>query len=111
MLYDYECTNCSETLKDVKQSIHDDALETCPSCGKNALERVIYGGIGSFMTDSNTIGGQADKNWSNMGSYKRSEIEAQNKDKSEAAQKRSERQAINKMSAEQKRKYIMTGEK
>ena len=111
MLYDYGCHNCGETLEDVKQSIHDEALKKCPSCGQNALERVPYGGLGAFVKDAKTIGQIADKNWSNMGSYKRSEIEAQNKDKSEASRKRSERKEINNMSAEQKRKYIMTGKK
>lgn len=111
MLYDYGCHNCGEILEDIKQSIHDEALKKCPSCGQNTLERVPYGGLGAFVKDAKTIGQIADKNWSNMGSYKRSEIEAQNKDKSEAAQKRSERKAINNMSAEQKRKYIMTGKK
>ena len=62
MLYDYGCHECGETLKDVKQSIHDEALTKCPSCGKNSLERVPYGGLGSFMKhSSNAIGGQADK--------------------------------------------------
>lgn len=112
MLYDYGCTECGETLKDVKQSIHDDALTKCPTCGKNSLQRVPYGGLGSFMKHgSNSIGSQADKNWSNMGRYKRSEIEQSNKSNAEAKEKRNERNKINNMTAEQKTKYIMTGEK
>jgi putative FmdB family regulatory protein len=110
MLYDYGCTECGETLKDVKQSIHDDPLEKCPSCGKNSLQRVIYGGLGSFMKDSNTIGGQADKNWSNMGHYQKSEIESRNKAKATNT-KKNERQELNKMTAKQKERYIITGEK
>ena len=112
MLYDYGCHECGETLKDVKQSIHDEALTLCPSCGKHSLERVPYGGLGSFMKNSsNTIGSQADKNWSNMGRYKRSEIEQSNKSSAEAKEKRNERNKINNMTPEQKTKYIMTGEK
>ena len=110
MLYDYGCTNCGETLKDVRQSIHDDALETCPSCGKNTLERVIYGGLGSFMTDSSTIGGQADKNWSRMGSYQKTEIESKSQAGKQAQEKKAQRNKINNMTAEQKTKYIITGE-
>ena len=110
MLYDYACTNCGETLKDVRQSIHDDPLETCPCCGKNTLERVIYGGLGSFMTDSSTIGGQADKNWSRMGSYQKSEIESKSQANKQAQEKKEQRNKINKMTPEQKRKYIITGE-
>ncbi len=117
MLYDYVCEDCSHEIKDVYQSIKDDALVQCPSCGKNSLQRVIYGGLGSFMKDTKTIGQLADKNWSRMGSYKRSEIEQSKKDK--VSQEKSPfadlgnatKKEINKMTPEQKRKYIMTGEK
>lgn len=111
MLYDYGCHNCGETLEDVKQSIHDEALTKCPSCGKNTLERVLYGGLASFVKDAKTIGQVADKNWSNLGSYKRSEIEASNKNNSEARTKRKQMREINQMTPQQKEKYIRTGEK
>ena len=112
MLYDYGCHECGETLKDVKQSIHDEALTLCPSCGKHSLERVPYGGLGSFMkNNSNTIGSQADKNWSNMGHYQKSEIEAKRKRDPASEKKRQERKEINKMTAKQKERYIRTGEK
>ena len=109
MLYDYGCNECGETLKDVRQSIHDEALTTCPTCGKESLERIPYGGIASFMKHgSNTIGSQADKNWSNMGHYQKSEIESQSKEKQAARNKHKE---INKMTEKQKERYIITGEK
>ena len=51
-----------EVLKDVYQSIHDEALTKCPTCGQEALERIPCGGIAAFMKHrSNTIGSQADK--------------------------------------------------
>ena len=113
MLYDYGCHECGETLKDVKQSIHDEALTKCPSCGKESLERVPYGGLGSFLKNSsNTIGGQADYNWSKMGSYQKSEIEAKTRDgKAQESQVSKDRKQINKMTAKQKERYIRTGEK
>jgi putative FmdB family regulatory protein len=112
MLYDYGCHSCGETLKDVKQSIHDKALKKCPSCGKNTLERVPYGGLGAFMKHgSNSIGSQADKNWSNMGHYQRSEIEHKNKPNSEGVNKKQDRKDINTMTAKQRERYIITGEK
>jgi putative FmdB family regulatory protein len=111
MLYDYGCTECGETLKDVKQSIHDEPLKKCPSCGKNSLERVIYGGLGSFMKDSSTIGGKADNNWSKMGSYQKSEIEAKSKAKVEANDKKDLRKQLNNMTSEQRTNYIMRGDK
>ena len=111
MLYDYGCHNCGKTIEDIKQSIHDEALTKCPSCGKNTLERVPYGGLGAFVKDAKTIGQIADKNWSNMGSYKRSEIEAGTKSKKEAKEKRQQIREIGNMTPEQKTKYIMTGKK
>lgn len=111
MLYDYGCHNCGETLEDIKQSIHDEALTKCPSCGQDSLERVPYGGLGAFVKDAKTIGQLADKNWSRMGSYKRSEIEAKNKPKQEEAKKKQEIREINNMTQKQRERYIITGEK
>ena len=112
MLYDYECTECGETIRDVKQSIHEEAWTKCPTCKNESLQRIPHGGLGAFMKhSSNTIGGQADKNWSNMGHYQKSEIEAQNKAKSEQNNKRNQHKEINKMTAKQKERYIRTGEK
>jgi putative FmdB family regulatory protein len=111
MLYDYGCHACGETLKDVKQSIHDEALTLCPSCGKNALERVPCGGLGAFMKNgSNTIGSQADKNWSNMGHYQKSEIEAQRKKDPAEKNKIEQRKKLSNMTAKQQERYIITGE-
>lgn len=111
MLYDYGCHSCGEILEDVKQSIHDEALTKCPSCGKSSLERVLYGGLGAFVKEAKTIGQLADKNWSNLGSYKRSEIEAKNKTNINSSQKAAERKAIINMTEKQKERYIITGEK
>jgi len=117
MLYDYKCDNCSHELKDVYQSIKDEALTECPSCGKDTLCRVIYGGLASFMKDANTIGQVADRNWSKMGSYQKSDIEHKNSEKKTEEKSvfssfgTASTKEINKMTNEQKRKYIITGEK
>lgn len=117
MLYDYRCDACSHEMKDVYQSIKDDALTECPKCGKNALYRLIYGGLGSFMKDTKTIGQLADKNWSKMGSYQRSEIEAKHNDGKQVKDSplsqfgSATKKEINKMTQAQKEKYIITGEK
>jgi putative FmdB family regulatory protein len=116
MLYDYVCDNCSHEIQDVRQSIKDEALTSCPNCGKEALRRVIYGGLGSFMKDAKTIGQLADKNWSSLGSYQRSEIEQKqkktNNDNSPFAEfGKATAKEINKMTTEQKQKYIITGDK
>lgn len=115
MLYDYICDACSHQMKDVQQSMKEDALVYCPNCANPTLRRVIYGGIASFMRDSNTIGGLADKNWSKKGHYEKSEIESQGAKKSEKTLfsefGSATRTEINKMTEEQKTKYIITGEK
>lgn len=117
MLYDYKCENCDHEMIDVYQSIHDDPLISCSYCGKDTLCRVIYGGVGSFMKDTKTIGQLADRNWSNMGSYQKSEIQdkiSSSKTKDESIVSfagNASKKEINKMSPSQKQKYIMTGEK
>lgn len=120
MLYDYNCDSCGNVLKDVYQSIKDDALTKCPSCGKDSLCRVIYGGVAAFVKDVKTLGQLGDKNWSNMGHYKRSEIETEAKEKSEketpyfssfGSATPATQKEINKMTPSQKKKYIMEGKK
>jgi putative FmdB family regulatory protein len=117
MLYDYECEECKNVLKDVYQSIKDEALVKCPSCGKESLRRIIYGGIASFMKDAKTIGQLADNNWSKLGHYKRSEIETKHKEKKEKETSpfssfgEASKKDIMKMNEAQKQKYILKGEK
>lgn len=103
-------------MEDVYQSINDQALVNCPQCKENSLERIIYGGVASFVKDVKTIGQLADKNWSNLGHYKRSEIISEDKaSKQDSSPFSSARKAtkseINKMTEPQKEKYIITGEK
>ncbi|NDD83576.1 hypothetical protein EBZ38_04740 [bacterium] len=119
MLYDYVCAECNNEMTDVYQSIKDDALVTCPQCGQNALQRVVYGGLGAFVKDIKTIGQLADNNWTKLGHYKRSEEEAIAKQKMQEQESSSvfsafgsaSKKEINKMTPEQKKKYIITGDK
>lgn len=119
MLYDYVCDNCQHEMIDVYQSIKDDALVSCPECGQNALHRVVYGGLGTFVKDIKTIGQLADSNWKKLGHYRRSEEEETAKQKRQEQEGSSvfsafgsaSKKDINKMTAEQQKKYIITGEK
>lgn len=43
--YEYRCESCNHEFE-IMQSIKDDALTKCPSCGKNKLKKVISGGAG-----------------------------------------------------------------
>lgn len=111
MLYDYGCETCNYVMIDVYQSIKDEPLTRCPRCGEHSLHRMIHGGLGHFVKDVKTIGQLADKNWNSMGSYERSEIESSNVSKKESQEKNKLRKEINNMTPEQKRKYIIEGEK
>ena len=111
MLYDYKCDECGHFMEDIYQSIKDKALTKCPSCSKDSLDRVVYGGLGMFVKDVNTVGQLADRNWKNMGSYKRSEIESQNTNLSDSGKKRKLMRDINAMTADQKKNYILKGGK
>ncbi|TVQ17441.1 MAG: zinc ribbon domain-containing protein [Spirochaetaceae bacterium] len=72
--YDYECTKCSHTF-DAFQSMSDEPLRKCPSCGRNTLRRLIGGGLGVifkgsgfYVTDSKSTGsGKAAKKASDSG--------------------------------------------
>ena len=112
--YDYICDDCSHEIHDIFQSFSEDSLIKCEACGKNSLRRVIYGGLATFVKNVNTIGQLADKNWQNMGRYKRSEIEQKHRNKQTESPTSSlgpaSKSQINKMSIEQKHRYIITGE-
>jgi putative FmdB family regulatory protein len=114
MLYDYQCEHCGHLIIDHYQSIHSDPITLCPQCHTDNLSRIITGGMGCFIKDVKTIGQLADSNYAKLGKYRQSEIAektAQKKTKSffDNAGPASKQQ-INKMSPEQKKKYIITGE-
>jgi len=117
MLYDYECSTCGHKIVDHYQSIHDDPISLCEKCQNHSLIRLISGGLGSFFKEAKTIGQLADKNWSQMGRYKQSELEENSKKEQESKKSyfdqfgSASKKDINKMTNEQKTKYIMTGEK
>lgn len=115
MLYDYVCEHCGHEIIDYYQSIKDIAITKCPQCDCESLQRVVYGGIGHFVKDAKTIGQIADKNWKNLGQYKRSELEAEYKEKNNntiySDHGKASRKEIVSMTEKQREKYIITGEK
>lgn len=55
--YDYKCDNCRHEFE-IYQSMKDDKLIKCPSCGENTLKRLIgtgsgliFKGSGFYLTD------------------------------------------------------------
>lgn len=60
--YDYACKACDHRFE-AFQSMRDDALVTCPSCGRDTLQRLIgagaglvFKGSGFYLTDYKKTG-------------------------------------------------------
>lgn len=132
MLYDYECEACGYFMADVYQSIKDEALTKCPECKKHKLIRLIYGGTyASVKKEPTTIGQLLERRYEEGNKYtedgraitkiewnKTDMVERAEKrehEKKERARKNREKREkinkINKMTPEQKKNYIIRGEK
>jgi len=116
-LYDYECAKCEHLVEDVFQKVDDKPLKKCPACGKNKLFRIVTGGIHGCMAGSDTIGGLADKN-ARLNKNKIAEAEHKKRESTPEAPKAwydkygtATPKEINKMTPQQKTRYIMEGRK
>lgn len=116
-IYDYECKNCGTEVNDVFQKVTDAELKKCPECGKHKLFRVVTGGLHSFMAGSETIGSIADKN-AKVNKNKIAEAEHKKREATPEAPKAwydkygtATAKEINKMTPQQKTRYIMEGRK
>lgn len=49
--YEYACQKCAHTFEQF-QSMRDDPLVRCPSCGKKSLKRLLGGGSGLIFKGS-----------------------------------------------------------
>jgi putative FmdB family regulatory protein len=105
--YEYECDNCSHSFS-IRQSIKDDALSICPECNESTLYRVFHAPYVSVKGDVKTIGQLADKNTKNMGRYELEEKKANDINvNKEQREKRDLNRKINKMTPDQKTKWIL----
>lgn len=118
-LYDYQCKHCEHIVEDIFQHMSDDPLKKCPECDEDGLERIITGGIAGFVSGSNTIGSLADKN-AKMNKNKIAEANHKKKESEpqplqpwykDSKYGVASSKEINKMSTEQKTRYIMEGKK
>ena len=113
--YDYVCGNCDHELNDIEQSIKDKPLRKCPECGKLQLERVIYGGCHVSVRNVATVGQLADKNAKKFKS--RANEEAARRKEANGGSSipwhkgDATNAEINKMTPQQKKRYIMEGKK
>lgn len=116
-IYDYECASCETQVNDVFQKVTDKELKKCPECGKHKLFRVVTGGIHGHMSGSETIGSIADKN-ARINKNKIAEAEHKKRESTPEAPKAwydkygtATPKEINKMTPQQKTRYIMEGRK
>jgi putative FmdB family regulatory protein len=72
--YEYECKSCGNAF-DVFQSMSDDPLKVCPSCG-NSVRRKINGGTGIIFKGSGFYKNDSRKSSSSSVSSSRSGGEA-----------------------------------
>jgi putative FmdB family regulatory protein len=114
--YEYQCSSCDYNF-DIYQPFSEETITKCPSCRKKKLYRVVTGGLHSNVLKVETIGQLADKN----SKINKSQIEEQAARKKESEPPVENRwydkyctatsKEVNKMSDNQKMKYIMRGEK
>lgn len=114
--YIYECSACDHSFEEW-QKITDDPLKKCPECGKKKLFKVLTGGLHGFVSGSETIGGLADKNAKNN-KNQIAEEEAKKRESEPPKQTTwydkygtATPKEINKMTPQQKTRYIMEGRK
>jgi putative FmdB family regulatory protein len=79
--YDYKCDNCG--IFEVRQSIKDDALDKCPTCG-GAIHRLIsrnvnilFKGPGFYVTDNKSSSHRMTSNGSTNGHASNSSSDSQ----------------------------------
>jgi putative FmdB family regulatory protein len=103
-IYEYKCAECEHQFE-IYQDIKDIPLIECPNCNKNMLERLIFAVFGSVKKVT-TLGQLAEKNTKQMGSKLDTEQAAKSR---EAKAKKKQIDKINKMTTEQKIKYVTEG--
>ena len=111
-VYEYKCEACeyffSEELsiKKYKRKIK------CPSCSKNKLMRIISPPTLVIGGHHTTLGQLAEANTKRMGHYELEDKQRQDSKELRKAKKeaRKSQRAINKMTKEQKKKYILEGD-
>lgn len=111
-LYDFECEPCAY-YTEIKQGPHDADVHMCPHCNSPTLVKVFINPPSiSVVGEANTIGQLMDRNTKKMGTY---EIQDKNKKNNinqnqEVIKTRERRNKINKMTPQQKLKWIKEGD-
>ena len=111
-LHDYECTKCGKFFSDVYQKYEDDPLTKCEVCGEESLQKIFAVPTFFVAQEAKTLGQVADRNAKKMGRREVQERDLKNKEKTKSAMSEAKKElygGINKMTDQQKRKYIDNG--
>lgn len=130
--YHYKCEVCEYEFEK-EQSIKDKPLKLCTCCNQHKLYRVIHGGLEPIVqADAKTVGLYAARQHKKMGKYEKQEKQHEYKESQAIAKQELRKEAerklgrklsgieskpevveknnkINKMTPEQKKRYIETG--
>lgn len=130
--YHYKCEVCDYEFE-IAQSIKDKPLKKCTCCNQHKLYRVIHGGLDPIVQgEAKTVGVYASRVMKKMGRYEKEDKQREYKESEKAAKQELRKEAekklgrkltgieakpevvakndkINKMSPEQKKRYIETG--
>jgi len=105
----YECESCGDVFSEVRKRSSDFRHTICPSCQKETLIPLV-GDVSFMMNNVTTLGKQAEINSKKMGSYKRSELEEQQKPAKQKKEAADKMRRLSNMTPEQKKRYILNGD-
>ncbi len=111
--YDFECSVCG-ALDEIIQHVDAPSEKDCPVCNeKGTFRKVFLTAPTAFVKgEPTTIGQWADKNTKAMGKYEKQAKEIQDQAQKHMKvdnDKQTQMRAINRMTPEQKDRYIRTG--
>ena len=111
-IYEYKCEACRNSFEEEISIKKYKKRKKSPSCGKHKLVRILGVPDISVRGDINTIGQLAESNTKKMGAYQLEDKQRQDNKEFEKLKRdtRKTQREINKMTPEQKKKYIIEGD-
>lgn len=111
-LHDYHCESCAVDFIDIYQKYEDPPLVVCNQCGKKSLVKIFSPPNFFVSQEATTVGQIADRNAKKLGRQEIEERSLKNKDQTKSALNDAKKEmysSVNKMSEDQKRRYIDNG--
>tara|TARA_Y100000310_G_scaffold315845_1_gene366910 strand:+ start:2603 stop:2944 length:342 start_codon:yes stop_codon:yes gene_type:complete len=110
--YEYKCEACGHFFTEEISIKKYKRKKKCPSCKKHKLRRILSAPDISIGGESTTLGQLAESNTKKMGRYELEEKQRQDNKELENLKRdtRKTQREINKMTPDQKKKYILGGD-